>query len=182
MTSRFPMLKKLKENKKGSLAIEIVTGMLMMLLIVSFLMDILTLTWRFHVVSTDNYYLARTASVQGGIETLAPDGYQGAINKGRDPKDAYDIATEVRTKIDNDFSNAGIASGDYEIYVNGINITRTGGTGEIDYLKPIETEIRVKYKWSMVSNFIPGQIDNWLSSKRSSKSEFKHRYDDWKDE
>jgi hypothetical protein len=159
-------LKGFKKNKKGALAIEIVIGMMMFLMITSFLTDVALLTWKFTVVADTNSYLARTAGIQGGLLTSTPANYPGGST-------AYVTKTEMDAKIKENFERAGITSGQYSY-----NLSKTNA----DYGEMITTEIRAEYKWAMLSNWIPGNVTNEISSKRTVMSEFKYRYDNFKGE
>lgn len=163
---------RLKKDKSGSLAIEIVAGMLMFVAIVSVMIDVLLLTWRFQVVSQTNEFVTRTAQVQGGILGTAPNGFPGG-------EENYINSHEMAALIKDKFDKAGIEDGEYVVLVNGSNVGAGESTVRIDYLNPIRTEIRILYEWKFTSNIIPGAVSNWLSSKRSSLSEFKYRYDSW---
>ncbi|MFF2531579.1 TadE/TadG family type IV pilus assembly protein [Brevibacillus sp. NPDC058079] len=163
LTQRF------RKDKKGSLAIEVVIGCFVFLIVLCFLTDITLLGWRFSVVSQTNSYIARTVGLQGGALSSAPDGFPGGGG-------AYITKNQLMANIAANFEKAGIKSDEYTITVNGTNLS--SGV-EADYRKELNIETKVKYKWAMVSNFIPGDIENWISSKRSVTSEFKYRYDTW---
>ena len=85
----------------------------------------------------------------------------------------------MNAKIANNFRSAGIEAGDYQVFVTRSNITAGASSGEIDYVEEFDTEIRVNYRWVFINNFIPGQIEHQIGSKRSTLSEFKYRYDSW---
>ncbi|MDF2879509.1 MAG: hypothetical protein K0R54_66 [Clostridiaceae bacterium] len=163
--------KKLKEDKRGTMAIEIVVGMLMFLLVLCFFLDITIITWKFSVISQTNTYLARTAGLQGGIRTSAPTGYPGG-------NDAYASSSEVYKQIQENFKSAGINDNEYTVKINGTKL-RSNSNVAVDYLDNITTYIEVDYKWDLVSNFIPGDLTNSITSKRAVISEFKYRYDSW---
>lgn len=161
--------KRLGKDRKGSLAIEIVIGCFIFLIVMCFMTDVTMLGWRFSVVSQTNSYIARTVGLQGGILSSAPTGFPGG-------NAAYISTGEMASYVADNFSKAGITSGEYTVTVNGVPMT--SGIS-IDYRDNMTIETKVKYKWNMVSNFIPGNIENWISSKRSVVSEFKYRYDSW---
>lgn len=163
LTQRF------RKDKKGSLAIEVVIGCFVFLIVLCFLTDITLLGWRFAVVSQTNSYIARTVGLQGGVLSSAPDGFPGG-------NAAYISKSELASNIAANFEKAGIQSGEYTVTINGSPLS---SGAKIDYREQINIETKVKYKWAMVSNFIPGNIENWISSKRSVLSEFKYRYDYW---
>lgn len=168
----YKRLEKLKKDKKGAMAIEIMIGMIAFIIVLCFLADLLILSWKFYVISETNKFVARTAGLQGGFLTSAPEGYPGG-------KEAYINSNQLRKKLIEDFDSAGIEEGDYDVSVNGYSLINGNGTNDIDYMKEIDTSVEVTYKWDLSSNFIPGSISQKISSKRSTLSEFKYRYDVW---
>ena len=167
------MIKILNKNKnnKGSLAIEIVMGCLIFLILLCFLTDIAILTWKFNVISQTNTYLARTIGIQSGVKSSTPDNYPGGSI-------AYATSSEIYENISKNLNSAGIPDNMFEVRIGGVKFTRNSNI-TFDYQKFISTEIIVNYKWDMISNFIPGNITNKISSKRSVVSEYKERYDSW---
>jgi hypothetical protein len=124
------------------------------------------------VISQTNSYVARTVGIQGGLDASAPYGYPGGDG-------AYISSSEMATKVANNFTKAGIKPGDYQITINGVPM---GSNVEADYGEQISTNIKVNYKWSLISNFIPGGLQSSISSSRTVLSEFKYRYDSFKGE
>ncbi|WCF11732.1 hypothetical protein NDS46_30780 (plasmid) [Paenibacillus thiaminolyticus] len=165
-------LKKIRGNRKGSMAIEIVYGCFLFLMVFSFAMDIVMLGWRFSVISQTNSYIARNVGLQGGVLRSVPDGYPGG-------KDAYLSVDELLEGIERNFEKAGIANEDYKITINDIPIVKGGSGLKVDYRKEMQITVEVEYEWVFLSNFIPGELKNWITSKRSVMSEFKYRYDEW---
>jgi hypothetical protein len=163
------MFKNIRKNKKGSMAIEIVFGCFIFLIVMCLLLDVVLLGWRFSVVSQTNSYIARTVGLQGGVLASAPDGFPGGNG-------AYISKSEIAKNIANNFEKAGIKNGEYTISINGIPLD--SGV-KVDYREQLHVETKVKYEWTYVNNFIPGGLENWISSKRSVLSEFKYRYDYW---
>ncbi|AKA44378.1 hypothetical protein PPSC2_27375 (plasmid) [Paenibacillus polymyxa SC2] len=159
----------LRKNNKGSLALEVVVGCFVFLIVLCFLVDVTMLGWRFAVVSQTNSYIARTVGLQGGVLSSAPDGFPGG-------NAAYVSTSELANNIAKNFKSGGIENGEYTVTINGVPL---GSGVKVDYREYLHVETKVKYKWAMVSNFIPGNIENWISSKRSVMSEFKYRYDYW---
>lgn len=162
----FSRLKGFKKNKKGVMAIEIVIGMFMFLMVLSFMTDVALLTWKFNVVAQTNSYLARTVGIQGGLLNSTPINYPGGDS-------AYLTYSEMSAKIEGNFKKAGIKPGEYAF-----SLSNT----KADYGEMITTEVKAKYKWTLISNFIPGDVTNDVTSKRTVMSEFKYRYDNFKGE
>jgi len=158
------LFKKINKEKKGASAIEIVAGMMMFLVIMSFMVDIAMLTWKFQIISQTNTYIARTVGIQGGLLVSMPDGFPGG-------NESYITYSEMESKVKNNMNKAGIEEYSF-------NVT----PGEIDYGDSIDTRVVAEYKWQLTSNFIPGEITNDIKSDRTVFSEFKYRYDSFKGE
>lgn len=168
----FKRFKEKHNGKKGITTIENVVNVMIFLIVLALLVDLLILGWKFSVISQTNSYVTRTAGLQGGILSSAPAGYPGGNT-------AYIGTAEMKDKIDSYFSGAGFEAGDYEVRVNGRNVSSGYSTGEIDYRENISTEITVDYEWQLISNFVPGNLKQSIESTRGSVSEFKYRYDTW---
>lgn len=148
------------------MALEIVIGMFMFLMILSFMTDVALLTWKFGVVSQTNSHIARTVGVQGGLLNSTPDNYPGGSN-------AYISKAEMDDYIKKNFQMAGIHDGEY---------TYSLSNYQADYGEMITTTVNVKYEWELLSNFLPGSLKQDITSKRTAMSEFKYRYDSFKGE
>lgn len=168
-------LYKLKKDKKGVMAIEIVIGMFMFLMILCFMTDLITLSWKFSVVSQINSKVARQAGIQGGVLSRAPNGYPGGDN-------AYTDIGELNSMLQDYFSDAGIAGDEWRLLVGNRHVLGSGAsspTRQFEYRDSFKTQIDVTYTWSMLSNFIPGNLTNTLSSTRPTLSEWQYNYDRW---
>lgn len=168
-------LTKLKKDKKGVMAIEIVIGMFMLLMILCFMMDLLILSWKFSVISQINSKVARQAGIQGGVLAKAPDGYPGGDSAYTDINELYSIVRET-------FENAGIEESEWRLYIDGKHVLGSGtkvASRRIEYRESFQTKIEVTYSWDFISNFIPGTLTNTISSKRPTISEWKYDYDSW---
>lgn len=159
-------LKGLKKDKKGVMAIEIVIGMFMFLMILSFMTDVALLTWKFGVVSQTNSHVARTVGVQGGLLNSTPNNYPGGST-------AYISRGEMNDYIEKNFKMAGIHDGEYSYSLSDY---------QADYGEMITTTVKVDYEWDLLSNFLPGNLEQDITSKRTVMSEFKYRYDSFKGE
>lgn len=170
LMDRIRNLRDRRDGERGSMVIEIVIGVFILLIVLSLLVDLIILSWRFIVIGQTASYVTRTAAIQGGIHAVAPEGHPG---------DYLNLA-QFNNFLKNSFDRAGIAPSDYKVFVNGREVSAMVPTPEIDYLEPVEVEIRVNYKWQLMSNFIPwADIEQTITSKRSALSEYKYRYDDW---
>lgn len=166
MFNKLKHSKKDKKGKKGFIAIEIVIGMMMFLAIVSFMTDVALLTWKFNVVAQTNSHLARQVGIQGGLLSSTPENFPGGSS-------AYVSKSAMDAKIKENFKKAGIKESEYSYSLS---------TNKADYGEMITTTVKATYKWKLLSNFVPGDVTQEITSKRSVMSEFKYRYDDFKGE
>lgn len=167
------MLKKLKE-KKGVSSIEFVIGLMILLMIACFLLDVMILGFQLQSYSSINSNFTRTLAVQGGVRTSAPTGYPGGNL-------AYTNSSALNQIVRTNMESSGIQPGSYQIRVNGINFGSNSNI-EVDYLGNIRTEIVLTYRWAFTSNFIPGNIVTTHTSRRNTLSEFKYNFNSWRGE
>jgi len=149
---------KIKETK-GAMAIEIVIGMLMFTLVFSFLVDISVLTWKFNVASQTSTHIARTVGLQGGLLSSTPYQFPGGSQQ-------YTTQGEMQHYVKNNMNKAGIEDGEYRYRLS----RTTAGYGE-----SITVTVDVNYSWDMLNNFIPGNLNQMITSKRTVISEYEPR-------
>ena len=168
-------LKRLKEDNKGVMAIEIVIGCFIFLMVMCLLMDLLVLSWKFAVISQLNTKIARQAGVQGGYLSSAPTAYPGGDS-------AYTSISELNAMVTDHLKKAGIAEDEWSLKIDNRKVLGGGTlapTAKIEYRETLETELTITYEWETLSNFLPGNLTNTLTSKRPSMSEWKYDYNIW---
>ena len=168
-------------NKKGISTIEIVIGMLIFLIVLCFLLDLLILIWKFSVIAQTNTQIARIAGIQGGVRSSPPRAWPGGRSNYITINDLDNIVTDK-------FGAAGISYTEWEVKIssptgNG-RIGRGGirSTPRYDYKEDFSVEITVDYRWDFMSNILPGNLRQTITSKRPAMSEWKYNYDDWEGE
>lgn len=168
---------KIKNDKRGVSSIEMVIAALIFLMLFSFMMDLLILSWKFNVVAQTNTMVARVAGIQGGIRSTAPRGYPGGNAN-------YISSSEMTNIVRDKFNSAGIAARDYTFRVGSGRIggTSTSSSAAYDYMSEFDTVVTVEYGWDFMSNFIPGELRNSMTSRRSTMSEWKYDYGTWEGE
>lgn len=167
--------KKIKKDKRGSMAIEIVIGMLAFLYVLCFMNDLLVLSWKFSAISQINTKIARQAGVQGGFLTRPPTAYPGGNN-------SYTTIGELKTMVTDHLSKAGIKEDEWVLKIDGRQVLGGGSmapTSEIEYRETFETELIITYEWKAINGIVPGNLSNSLTSKRPGMSEWKYKYNDW---
>lgn len=150
-------------KKKGSLAIEIVIGMLIFLIALSALVDIVAIGDKFLAISSANNFLARTVEIEGGILPYTPNGFPGGS--------VYINTATMSQDIQQELQNAGIHN--YSVTVNGVPLSQ--GVA-VNYGDAITTTITIQYRWDLVGNFIPGMGTFSLTSRRDTLSQFAYRF------
>ena len=166
------MFKKLKNknNKKGFTIIEVVITSLVVLMAFSFLVDLLTISWKYNFVSQTNSNIARTLGEQSGIRTKVPDGFPGG-------KQAYTSSSELYSQLKTDFASAGFEEKDWTVFVDGVKLTSTSNF-KYKYGDTINTKIIAKYNWNLLNNYKEDTSQKTIESTRSIYAGFTERKDD----
>lgn len=170
---------KKKLNKRGASAIEMVIGFMIVIMMLSFLLDIINVLSKYSVVAQVSTDIARMTGIQGGVLNSSPNGWPGGSQN-------YINMDKMNTAIAEKFASAGMQATDWEVKIynssNSIN-GKFGKNGnspvQLDYLTNYTIEVRADYEWSAVSNFIPGSIKQTLVSRRPATSEWKYNYNNW---
>lgn len=163
----------LVKNKRGMSTIEIVIGVIIFLMLFCLLFDLFTIMWKFSVIAHTNTQVARIAGVQGGVLKSAPEGYPGGDSN-------YITVNELNDIVRDKFASAWIKDGEWGMKVGNGSLGREGiKPAKHDYLQDFTVEVEVDYEWVMVSNFIPGNLKQTITSKRPAMGEWKYNYDDW---
>lgn len=166
-------LRNFKKDKKGMTSIEVVIGVLIFVIIFSFLLDIMIVSWKFSVVAQTNTEVARITGLQGGALTSAPDGYPGG-NSG------YITINKLNDLVSEKMKTAGFKDSDWSMSIGSGGIGSNGvRSARYDYQETFTTKLEAKYRWEFMSNWIPGNLEQTIRSKRISISEWKYNYNNW---
>lgn len=173
-------IKKIKSDNKGVMVIEAIVGIMVMLGIFCFLLDLLFVLWRSSAVAQLATTVARQGGIQGGYLKSAPPGYPGGDN-------AYVSLKEMLNHINNQLTASGIPSDKWSVTINGNTFTNnsssSASTNKIDSKEEVKVILKVENRWKMTSAYLPF-IDpvNNISANRIVLSEWKYNYDDWENE
>lgn len=165
MSKKNNLLSKLKYNKSGSMSTEIILGTLIVIILISFAIDLILISHKLMVLSTTSTYLSRTVGLQGGLLSNPPSGFEGGGN-------GYQRKATVINNINRVFKAAGIRTTEWFAKINGNDIL---GENKVDEGFAIKTELTINFSWKLLSNFIPGNLNQSVTSKRVVISEFKER-------
>ncbi|MFJ8531404.1 hypothetical protein [Bacillus sp. NPDC094106] len=172
---------KLKEQKGFGL-FEYVIGLLVLVALICFLFDVVTITYKQYVVSQQTNTVARQLGVQGGVMNQAPKGFPGG-------EKAYVDSRELVTQIREHLKGAGIEENEWDLTLiryneNGQIVETkkltTATNFKVDYQSPMDIQLNYKYKWNLWGYIVPGASkDKNAVQKRYVTSEFKYNYDVW---
>lgn len=175
------MVKILAKNKRGSLAIEIVIGIMIFLMAISFFIDIFMLTWQINEMGTYTTYVANTAAKQGGINRNSPNNWNNNVNGN------YQTQGDVHNTIRNLMDSINISEWVVRIHNPRNNQTKTissdtgGGNNSVlrvDYGEVLIVSIEYRVSLDGISNMLPATDASWtMRTSRSVLGEFKERYD-----
>lgn len=181
------MLKSLKhkirkrlKNKKGSMIIEYAIGLLMFTVFVAFVLDLFIIAHKHYYIGQEIAYVARTASVQSGFESITPKGFPGGST-------AYQTSSEILNRFEKVAEAAGFEPDEWQLVYEEIdhngNVVEKGVLKknthfEAEYLNKISIEFQAKYEWKALSGglpFVGGERD--MNVKRIVMAEYIRSYD-----
>lgn len=169
------ILKKCKE-KKGMATIEFAIGVMILFSILVFFIDLFKISYIYYISNQQLNYVSRTLGIEGGIQSIAPQGFP----------ETYYTSGQLLNAMDKTFNGIGINSSDVSIIINdennkkSVKLTPTTNL-KVDYTKGVNVELHVKYKWGLLGQMIPAiKQDGEVVVKRYVVSEFKYDYNDWR--
>lgn len=173
-TTEVFFLLNLRKNKKGMTSIEIVIGMLIFIIVFSFLVDTVLIMWKFAVVAQTNTEVARITGLQGGARTSAPTGYPGGNN-------SYLTIHQLNSLVNDKMKSAGFKDNEWSMTIGSGGRIGANGVSSVehDYKQTFSTKLNAKYRWSFMSNWLPLNLEQTLTSKRMTISEWKYNYSIW---
>lgn len=148
------------KNKKGLNAIQTAIGVFIVLICICGFIDLTTTMYKFNALSSTATYVTRIIEKQGGINPTPPKSFVGE----------FVPTAELYNDIKAIMNNAGIADDKWEVFVNNVKVAGNN-YGIIKYYgEDIKVEVRIKYSWNMVKNFIRINNEYTKSVTRHSKS------------
>lgn len=165
-----------KMNKKGASAIELVLGFIILIMLISFLIDVVAILSQYTAVSQIATETARVTSVQGGYQNTVPSGWPGGDNN-------YLKTDEMASVLRNKFSQSSIPD-NYDITFKRedgatSSITKSAATPFMaDYLTTYTITVTTKYNWIFIKNFLPVPPLT-IRATRPAMSEWKYNYKNW---
>lgn len=171
--------KKIKKEE-GSSLIEYVIGLLLLIMFSAFCLEFIVIANKYHFVGSEMTELARTVSIQGGIENQTPKGYPGG-NK------AYQTSSEITTKLQQITEMVGIQNNEWTVTYKEIDndgkVIKEGTLQSNTQFRAershkISLEFQARYRWSVLGMMVPGlSTDRTMTITRMGVSEYIRSYD-----
>ncbi|TBX14948.1 hypothetical protein BFS06_12125 [Clostridium perfringens] len=169
-------IKKFIKNNKGIATLELAIGMIILIIILIFSIDLLKIAHTYYVSGQQLNYVARTIGIEGGVHAQEPKGF---------PEKYYTSADIIRS-MKQGFASTGIKEKDFYVVIKNLDNNKSvtlkpTSNITVDYAQGVDVELHVKYKWSLLSQIIPmmNQGNREFTLKRFVVSEFKYNYNDW---
>lgn len=161
-------MKKYFFNKKGLTVIEVAIFALIFIIILSFFVDLTIITWKFNAISRATTFVARIVSKQSGIKPYAPSGYPGGNSNYINTYSLYEQVTD-------ELKHAGFKDSEWELTINNYKLNPYSNLEFRNPEQPIVIRLKANYSWSLISNFIPGNITKQVTSTRIVYPAFRYR-------
>lgn len=161
------------KSKNGMSTIEIVIGMMIFLIALSFLTDLLILLWKFNVLAQTTTQVARISGIQGGVLSAAPPYWPGGNSN-------YVSISEMENIVREKFETADLSIDEWSMEIGGRGtIGRDGlvASEAIDYKDTFQVVGTIDYQWLFTSHFIPFiTLEHTITAKRPAMSEWRYNY------
>lgn len=177
----FKKLNRLKE-KNGVSMIEFTYVMFLFVILVVAGFEFFMMGHKYMTVSNFANELARTISIQGGIDTRTPSGFQGVGTT----RDNYMTASEIMKSVNNLGDKIGQDSGDISIRIKyqpedsdsfverAIN---SGSSIEIPYGNRFEVTVGYLFKTELLHKVVNANSSYMIERQKGGISEFEHDYE-----
>ena len=147
-------IKKKIKSKKGASMVEFTIVMMLFVTVFSIGFDFIMLGYKYMSVSNYANDLVRTLSVQGGVESSTPNGFQGGDS-------AYKTISEIKSEKDRFAKSIGSKSDEVDVlvvYYDNLNVRHekkidSMTSFNVEYLTPFEIIIEYTPKLEILSNF-----------------------------
>ena len=157
-------LKNILKNKKGMNTIETAIVSVIILMCIGGMIDLNTIIKKFNATSSTTSYISRTIAKQGGVRMNKPQSFNGN----------YVTSQELYSDVKSALNKAGIKDSDFQVTINGNKLQANSNLPIVTHGKTMKVELKIKYKWSFISQFNGGN-DFSKSSNRVVMSTFKYR-------
>lgn len=141
-------------RKKGMTTLEIVIGMLICIMMLCGLIDVTNILQKTTALSSVNAYVSRVVADQGGVDTKEINNFAGE----------YITSAQVYSNVKKIMNNSGVEDEDWGVYIGQVRLSPATKTGPVEYGSTVNVRVVVNYKWDLTSNYVPGNLNNNMSS------------------
>lgn len=178
ITSIFEKIK----SRKGASTVDFSYNMLLFVILIVAGYEFFMMGYKYMTVSNFANDLARTISIQGGVDVTVPNGFQGGNGVFSSYKKTRDIMNDVNdlaNSINQDVSDIEIRV-KYQPSGGNTFITRTLNSGsslEIDYGDRFEIIVSYMFRMEMLDKVVNVNDSFEIERRKGGVSEFEHDYE-----
>ena len=165
---RMQAIKDRLKGTAGMTTIEVAIAVIITLMALGGFVDMVSISQKLDTASSVTGYVGRVAANQGGISTAPTEHHVGNY------VDSEQLYREVKTIL----SNGGISEGDFRLLINGTEIKPETAMTPLEFGERMKIELKVKYEWDLISQFVPLKTGGEQVSSREVISSFKVRDQD----
>lgn len=173
--------RKLKE-KKGASMVEFTGAMFLFVILVVAGYEFFMMGNKYMTVSNYANDIARIISIQGGVDTITPNGFQGSGTQFNEYKTSADIADSIAKlgdKIGQDPSDISIYL-KYQPDSTSSFVTKrinAGSSIEIPYGDRFEVNVHYVFRLELLNNIVKLADSHIIERTKGGVSEFEHNYE-----
>lgn len=177
----YDFLNKLKE-KKGASMVEFTGAMFLFLILVIAGFEFFMMGHKYMTVSNFTNDLARTISIQGGIDTRTPSGFQGVGTRFNNYKTSADIMNSVVRLGDKIGQDPGDITIELKYQPIGSNsfVTKqlnSNSSCEIEYGDRFEVVVNYIFRMELLNQVVNVKDSYTVERRKGGVSEFEHDYE-----
>lgn len=156
---------KRKRDKKGITSLEVVICIMIVIVSLSGFADMSALIQKTSAVNQSAGYVTRVVSRQGGT----------GETKFRNYSDEFVKTSTLYDNVKKSMESVGVPESDWTLKINEQVIAPGTQYGPFDYGTTMDVKIESSFKWTLTSNFVPGEIKTNSESKSRGMSTYKIR-------
>lgn len=155
-------------NKKGMTTIEVAISVMLVVMALAGFVDMVNNSQKLDTASSVTGYVGRVVANQGGIQTTPTEHHVGN----------YVSSDQMYREVKSILENGGIPEKDFSLTINNLEITPGTDMEVQDFGERMRVELKIHYKWDLMSQMLPGVLDGEQISSRTVISSFKTRTGD----
>lgn len=161
----FRQLKERLANKAGMTTLEVAISVIIVLMALGGFVDMVNTSQKLDTASSVTGYVGRVVANQGGVRTAPTVHHVGN----------YVTSDQLYREVSMILKNGGVPEEDFKLLINNKVIKPGTNIPLQDFGKRMKVELKVAYRWDMISQLVPGDMEGEKVSSREVISSFKVR-------